>query len=45
MNCQQCRDELAAYLEGLLDEATGKQMDRHLAECAACQAELRARGR
>ncbi len=40
MNCQECRDELAAYLEGLLDETCQNRMDAHLAECAACQTEL-----
>ena len=41
MNCQECREELAAYLEGLLDETSQRRMDGHLAECTACQAELR----
>lgn len=41
MNCQECREELAAYLEGLLDETCQSRMDGHLAECTACQAELR----
>ena len=41
MNCQECRDELAAYLEGLLDKTCQSRMDGHLAECTACQAELR----
>ncbi|NQT14989.1 MAG: hypothetical protein HQ582_19695, partial [Planctomycetes bacterium] len=41
MNCQESRDELAAYLEGLLDETCQRRMDGHLAECTACQAELR----
>ena len=40
MNCQECRDELAAYVEGLLDEATQSRMDSHLAECSACLTEL-----
>jgi hypothetical protein len=42
MNCQDCCEELAAYLEGLLDEPSQSRMDGHLAECAACQAELHA---
>jgi hypothetical protein len=41
MNCEECRDELAAYLEGLLDETRQDQIDSHLASCAACQSELR----
>ncbi len=41
MNCQECREELAAYIEGLLDETCKSRMDGHMAECTACQAELR----
>lgn len=41
MNCQECREELAAYLECLLDETSQSRMDGHMAECTACQAELR----
>ena len=40
MNCQQCHDELAAYLEGLLDETSQGRTESHLAECSACLAEL-----
>ncbi len=40
MNCQECRDELAAYLEGLLDETRRSQIEAHMAECSACQTEL-----
>ncbi len=40
MNCEECREEFAASLEGLLDEATQSRMDSHLAECPACLAEL-----
>jgi outer membrane lipoprotein-sorting protein len=40
MNCQQCRDELAAYLEGLLDETSQSRIESHLAECSACMAEF-----
>jgi outer membrane lipoprotein-sorting protein len=42
MNCQECQDELTAYLEGLLDEPRQSQIDLHVAECVACQAELQA---
>jgi hypothetical protein len=41
MNCQECREGLAAYLEGLLDATCQSQIDLHVAECAACQSELR----
>ena len=40
MNCQECRDELAAYIEGLLDETQRNQMEAHMAECSNCQREL-----
>ncbi len=40
MNCQECREAVAAYLEGLLDATCQSQIDWHLAECAACQADL-----
>ena len=40
MNCEECREELAAYLEGLLDEASRSRIESHLAECSACRAEL-----
>ena len=40
MNCQECREELAAYIEGLLDETHQSQMEAHMAECSNCQAEL-----
>ena len=41
MNCRECRDQLTAYLEGLLDEVVKRKIDGHFAECTACQAELR----
>jgi hypothetical protein len=40
MKCAECRDELAAYIEGLLDAAQRTQIEAHLAECSSCQAEL-----
>lgn len=40
MNCQDCREELAGYLEGLLDGACRNRIDAHLGQCPACQAEL-----
>lgn len=40
MNCQACRDELAAYLENLLDETSQSRIESHLAECSACLAEI-----
>ena len=40
MNCEECREEFAAYLEGLLDETSRGRVDSHLAGCSTCQTEL-----
>jgi hypothetical protein len=40
VNCETCREHLAAYLEELVDQPTRSQIDSHLAECPACRAEL-----
>lgn len=42
MNCQQCREDLAAYLDGLADEPRRTRIDMHLAECPDCTAGLAA---
>ena len=42
MNCEECREEFAAYLEGLLDESRRSEMDCHLTVCLICQSELQA---
>ena len=42
MNCHECREETAAYLEGLLEQASQSQMELHIAGCSACRAELEA---
>src|SRR5438552_1456021 len=34
------RDELSAFLDGELDQATRQAVDDHLARCAACRSEL-----
>lgn len=39
MSCQECREELAAYLEGLLDETCRNRIEAHLAECSDCRVE------
>lgn len=48
-NCRQCRDNLTAYAELLLDEDQRRQVADHLQGCPACRAELddleRIRGR
>jgi outer membrane lipoprotein-sorting protein len=40
MNCSECRDDFAAYQEGLLDTEAQSRTTAHLAECPACQAEF-----
>lgn len=42
MTCETARDRLEAYLEGTLDPAVREAVDRHLAACAACRADLAA---
>lgn len=42
MNCADCRDDLVAYLEGLLDSEQSEQCQRHLETCTACHAEYTA---
>lgn len=40
MNCDQCRELLADFLEGLLDEEAQRRLEMHLADCPTCRAEL-----
>ncbi len=40
MNCHECREELVAYVEHLLDDAARTSVESHLAECSSCEAEL-----
>ena len=42
MNCAECRDILAACVEGLLDEEESLQCQAHVNACAECRAEYRA---
>jgi len=42
MNCAECRDNLVACAEGLLDHATLLECRAHLATCAGCRAEYEA---
>src|ERR1051326_7164 len=42
MNCDECRDSLIAYAEGLLDHEERLRCQAHLDACAACQAEYQA---
>ena len=39
MNCSECRELLAAYVEGLLDSQEKQLVETHLQECPACKAE------
>jgi hypothetical protein len=45
MNCAQCRDNLVACLEGLLDSEQARQCQAHLESCAACRSEYEALAR
>jgi hypothetical protein len=42
MNCAECRDNLVAYIEGLLDEEESLRCRTHLESCADCRAECAA---
>jgi hypothetical protein len=42
MNCAECRENLVACVEGLLDREESLQCQAHLETCAACQAEFKA---
>ncbi len=42
MNCAECRDNLIARAEGLLDREAGLQCEAHLEACADCRAEYEA---
>lgn len=40
MNCEQCRPNLLAYLDGEVEAAQRAEIEAHLAACPACAAEL-----
>jgi outer membrane lipoprotein-sorting protein len=40
MNCSQCREDFAAYQEGLLVPESQSQITAHLADCPSCRAEF-----
>ncbi|MGD0382170.1 MAG: zf-HC2 domain-containing protein [Thermoguttaceae bacterium] len=40
MNCSECRDDFAAYQEGLLDPGAESRIKSHLTDCPACRAEF-----
>ena len=39
MNCNECRELLVPYIEGLLDSQDRQLVETHLKECPACKAE------
>ena len=39
MNCAECKENLVAYIEGLLDESQKQTVAEHLKDCRSCQAE------
>ena len=41
MNCTKCKEQLTAYIEGLLSESDSKATEEHLTNCPPCQAELK----
>jgi anti-sigma factor RsiW len=36
MKCQNCREHLIAYIEGVLEPGKAEELGRHLEGCAAC---------
>jgi outer membrane lipoprotein-sorting protein len=40
MNCGQCKEILAAYIEGLLNESEKRAIQEHLKDCSLCRAEF-----
>lgn len=40
MNCTECRENLTAHLEGLLDPAQDRDVTGHLDSCSACRTEV-----
>jgi hypothetical protein len=40
MNCEESKELLVAYFEGLLEDSEQQAVEEHLKDCPACQAEL-----
>ena len=40
MNCEESKELLVAYVEGLLEDSEKKAVEEHLKDCSSCQAEL-----
>ena len=39
MNCTKCRNNISAYIDGMLDDAFASGMEKHLGECLSCRKE------
>ena len=40
MNCPECKDQLAGFIEGLLDKADADRLESHLGNCPTCRTEF-----
>ncbi|TSA54762.1 MAG: hypothetical protein D4R45_03515 [Planctomycetaceae bacterium] len=40
MNCEESKELLVAYVEGLLEDSEQQAVEEHLKDCSSCQAEL-----
>ncbi len=40
MNCEETKELLVAYVEGLLEDSEKQAVAEHLKDCSACQAEF-----
>jgi outer membrane lipoprotein-sorting protein len=41
MNCEESKELLVAYVEGLLEDSEQQAVEEHLKDCSSCQAELK----
>ena len=41
MNCEESKELLVAYFEGLLEDSEQQAVEEHLKDCSSCQAELK----
>ncbi|MFO7154189.1 MAG: zf-HC2 domain-containing protein, partial [Caldicoprobacter oshimai] len=42
MDCRQCRENISAYVDGMLDGSLISEMQQHLSECPRCRKEYTA---
>ena len=40
MNCEECREQMVAHMEGLLGQSLQSRLESHLDDCLTCRAEL-----